>query len=769
MKPLHPASDRFDKKLRNTRYELGVNSSHTKSNHFIRIPVGTGPLLVGSLSQSSFTVSGLGQSSIIPPPGEKPAGLHSYGEPTFNTEAVVGVYGTPSSDLLGLQTEKSKKENPLRPPQVDYGALTLPAQQPPPAQPQGPVPIRNPSAKMHISRSSTGLSQFSGPSSGPESPAVSPKHLRRAKLSSIDLLQEVGDEIDMGTLAPSFSYDAAGDRRLSYASAYNHSSDALSPSAAPYAGFGERPYSAGLPLVDLNRMASIDAPPSPTANPHQQDLTLQMKLAYLSIPSGTNEGSLSESRSRPASRAKTAPKTPVSLSTQVLRLPTAVLHEPSITTDVTGEAERHQVGSRCSGGAGTGTGTGTGGLLQATQEGSLMDLKMGSELGSSTVFSSKVKTPKGPQRAGPTTTQVAGGELKTPLRAGKAEETSQSPSRVRENGSVSPILQQRLSPEQLQGLQQPHYQDERFQQCPREVFYKYPGHVAINTTPYPEEVAHLTLHAKRTQPLPQYLRAQLAEQQRNYQHKAKVLSSTRAKPTVGVQTVAPGPAQQQSANLAPAAEQDARDFVALRPEATGASMDGVEDAYPPHSAENTTLFAAAIFEASAAPQAEQQPAVPSSQGPILAPQLSALPLNMTDDLESRTATANPNSGRSQQETSYDLDSELAPGNGSFKAVSFQSALTVEDDDVSLQSGGERIEESSVRSARSLVSVVSAHSRASSPDGSNKRSLSIRITSTGNMYEVNVPSQNNSRSDSPLMPLVISVGSTDQLEHNIGKC
>lgn len=833
MKALHPASDRFDKKLRSTHYELGISNSDAKLNHFIHIPVGPG-VIATSLSQSSLTVSEGDRSPHIQQQAQSqsgitPQGLHSYGAPTFDPEKTAPMNSRAEPELLrALSPGKRdpKKDSSLRPPLIDHGSLKLPAQKPAPTQPPGPVPVPAPmpaNNQFQLSRSNSAvymervLSQTLSASSIVTDPLPSsPKSQRRPKLAAIDLLQEVGYEIDMGTMARPNAHDLEYEKQRSGANIISRSSSVLSAvsAASLHIATGDgRPTSAGLglPLIDINRMVSLDSPPNPAPDLQQQDLTLQMKLAYLSIPTGTSDGSISGSRTRPGSRAKSAPKAPFALSTQVLRLPTALPHEPSLVTEATGatgdpDGRPLLAGSRSSTGGGAQSGSGSQAVAAmhpgrtVAAEASLGDLRMDSEWGgSSLALSSKVKSPKAAQRKkAKTPTTKASGVVKsqekaTIVSAGESSQLHppaqhsppQSPTRARaDSSSVSPVLQQKLPPEHVQNLDQPHYQDPRFQMCPREVFYKYHGHVLINTTPYPEEVAHLTLHAKRTHALPQYLRAQLQEQQRHYETKLRYLSPSKSAPRRGsdlqphsiVSALPPEPSTAAS-HVPPGAtqtnEQVEEDYLALAPATLGALMEGVVQSgltsVQGLTPEQTT--------SAGTPTARSEQKVSFPPAAVLASSLQQL--SMTDEIESRTATAN---SLTQASASLRSDGLGTMADSSFKAVSFKSSLTVEEDDhVSLHSDagmgsgagdrgdrGDRTDDASVKSTHSATSFVSVHSRVSSPSspgGSHKRSLSIRIGNTGNSYEVTVAGEGGSRPGSPLGPLIIRVGSVESNENN----
>jgi hypothetical protein len=129
---------------------------------------------------------------------------------------------------------------------------------------------------------------------------------------------------------------------------------------------------------------------------------------------------------------------------------------------------------------------------------------------------------------------------------------------------------------------------------------------------------------------------------------------------------------------------------------------------------------------------------------------------MSDELESRLTTA-------VTQSAVDAGAGLDTTEDSVMMIAAAQAraTAATGDDESVGSSVQGMDGGSVRSAPSMISIVSSHSRTSSPDGTNKRSLSIRITSTGNMYEVGGGSNYSPnapfRPETPLTPLVIQVG------------
>jgi hypothetical protein len=639
----------------------------------------------------------------------------------------------------------------------------------------------------------------------------SPKALRSRVLSSIDLLSDVGSEIDQETRARAASYEAFVERQ----------SQSMISSLSPIGGGGggvgavfalansltneSRPLSPALQLVDINRMVTLDAPPTPTYNQHQQDLALSMKLAYLSIPNSSSDViAAAGGRSRPGSRARSAPKPPVSLSTQVLRLSNTSAHESSIYTDTLSAEESvlrvpralpHELSVYTEQ---SGDGNNLSNAGSVARDGgslSLAELKMGSEIDSS-VVSGKVKssTLTSPKAAKPAGAGAAEAETHTHASTVSWESNSlgaAAPASPVAAEALLPPALQKLSPEHIQSLRQPHYQDPQFQLNPREVVYKLRGHV-LNTTPYPEEVAHLTLHGK-SQPLPQFLRVQLEQQQTQYLNKVRMmgatatavqqpkqqpqqqpqqrrragseLSSTNAQVGQGTSTTVPFQGQPAAFQVA-AAEAD--DFAVVpdpgapaprRMSSTDASEGGADAAVREikmgRLASLTVGFADEALGAAGGTAESVNGSVASERVPLEEP--------MSDEIESRLTTA-------MTMSALDATAGLGASDDSVMMIAAAQARATAamGDDESVGSSVQGMDGGSVRSAPSMISIVSSHSRTSSPDGTNKRSLSIRITSTGNMYEVGGGGGRYSpdapfRPETPLTPLVIQVGRENEGE------
>lgn len=735
MKALDPPSNRFDKRLKNTRYELHVSNKDAKSNHILQIPI-VKTTSLDTLSANSVIADN--QKSIVLAEGgasiseePKSRGLYSYGPPTIDTGSLLPTHtsskgGNVISELIepSRGSNKSpprspkKKENPLRPPAVDRGALALPTQQPPPPQPSGPVPapaLTSQGSQVFANRSTAsllGLDPSLSISAGPSTYLSQPSSLDhiikvpstvplRPKLTSIDLLSEVADDIDNETRARTASYETFLERhsasflstgslmhqnmsgKASFTAAASAAANTLDDSSALY----PRPASASIQLFDFNKMVRMEAPPSPSAlDRQQQELSVQMKLAYLNGPLGNTDDSIGQpgasGKSRPQSRTKTPGARPVSvpITTQVLRLPSALSHELSIYTEGSDTFNPH---------------SSTDSFIKVPdlQESSLglkVNLNMGSEIETSVV--SNLHTASGDAQDFRVSLTVQTGPAVLDTDVSIAKNMSVEPVPM----PLSPILQQ-LLPQQLQVLQQPHYQDARYQMNPREIVYKFHGHL-LNTTPFPEEVAHLSLHTKNAR-LPQYLRAQQEEQQARYAAKLRKLSQAQKRPDKSLSPDARSPknaahdgpinSNTGETEIAPR-EIDFSEFVALEtptsPKRDSASM--FKSASEPGFSNKDRSSLTAVAESGSAEQSPMPgaaaPATAEGNGPF-----ENLRHVMSDELDT---------ARVDGEIEVECDGSLAEG--------------------------------------SQASILShPHSRTSSPgDGLKRRSVSLRITSTGSMVE-----------------------------------
>ena len=410
-------------------------------------------------------------------------------------------------------------------------------------------------------------------------------------------------------------------------------------------------------------------------------------------------------------------------------------------------------------------------------------------------------------------TQIGTGSA--PEIGGSAVDTGSPERAIAADASISPVLLQQLPAEQIQALQQPHYRDPRFQNNPQEVVYRLRGHL-LNTTPYPEEIAHLTLHGK-AQPLPQYLRVQLEEQQQRYAHKVRVLGgqqghtmssifthstvdrsssaahnehtgSPEPKPELDTTAAAvtDGRASEPPAPVSPVLEEGALSTAEEQQQQTQQQPDASEKSAPLRSPsltqpptpvpvpDDATSLAVAAAVAVAA-------AIAEAPGSSLPPSVGDASVLFSDDIESRTGTARSTlsnehvAAQQQSEIVTLIAGAVAQGQPKDTAARRPTASTaaarlIMDDEDSVNSFQESNQKASHPHAQaaqddnhSIISAVSAastaRSHASSADGTNHRSLSIRISSTGNMYEVGGRSR-STRADSPLDPLIIRVGSHD---------
>lgn len=291
MKPLNPPSDRFDKSLRSTSHELDINSKDFRTNHFVQVTV-TSSNLHDECLQSLPSLSVVVNNEEAPLQTEAKTqtnvskGLYSYGTSDLNAScAFLKTEPTSLSELVydkSKQQMSPKKKNVLRSPVIDSGALQFPVQRPPPPQRMGPVSV--PSTQHTLGSKSTGSllnagnsfysmgGMFCGSSSallGSTSLASPSRPLLRPKLSAVDLLRDVGEELDSDLRARAVMCEPV-DERLGFATGGLSSVQGWRETAAP----NTRPSSPGLQVVDVNQMVRLDAPPTPSGNQHQQDMTL---------------------------------------------------------------------------------------------------------------------------------------------------------------------------------------------------------------------------------------------------------------------------------------------------------------------------------------------------------------------------------------------------------------------------------------------------------------------------------------------------------------
>ena len=588
MKALDPPSGRFDKNLRNTRFELNINAKEVKSNHFVQVPIPGVTLLDVSLDNNSSTASpgsrtfdGSYLDSPVKAPSvvDTPKGLYAYGDATISADNLVPK-ATPSwiaapSPKAGGKSPTRRNEH-LRAPVVNRGTLPNPVQQPPPPQPMGAIPasLLTPQNSMlfaakstssllgiqaSMSRSFSELSRTVAVSASEPALQVYIKPTQRTKLSSVNLLDEYGHEVDIEHRENIAVQEPILERPSAMSSTPHGPPPAVAGGGfhfdaprATSAGFdsgallgtvpqvsSSRPTSPAVQLFDFNSMSQKEPPAPSTLEKHQQGLSLQMKMAYLhATTSGSNEEM--SRKSRPNSRAQSshARNIPLPVATQVFRVPSAGIQDksffsnsendfnPTESIDSLKKIPQLEEGSLA---------------LTGTKSNLHMDSEMEMTLetpskpsvegipagkGSKVIKPSKQKLKQASLRASLSTTNAVAPANANPTPAkskvpgfagGDALTNSEAPA------PLSPQLHVLLPPQQLDALQQPHYQDPRFQKNPREVIYKFHGHL-LNTTPFPEEIAHLTLHGKSSR-LPQYLKAQQEEQQVRYNNKVRVLAS----------------------------------------------------------------------------------------------------------------------------------------------------------------------------------------------------------------------------------------------------
>ncbi len=588
MKALDPPSGRFDKNLRNTRFELNINAKEVKSNHFVQVPIPGVTLLDVSLDNNSSTESpgsrtfdGSYLDSPVKAPSvvDTPKGLYAYGDTTISADNLVPK-ATPSwvaapSPKAGSKSPTRRNEH-LRAPVVNRGTLPNPVQQPPPPQPMGPIPasLLTPQSSMlfaakstsslvgiqpSMSRSFSELSRTVAVSASEPALPVYTKPSQRTKLSAVNLLEEYGHEVDVEHRENIAVQEPILERPSAMSSTPHGPPPAVAGGGfhfdvprATSAGLdsgtqlgittqasSSRPTSPAVQLFDFNSMSRKEPPAPSTLEKHQQGLSLQMKMAYLhATTSGSNE-ELSR-RSRPNSRAQSAHarSIPLPVATQVFRVPSAGVQEksffsnsendfnPTESIDSLRKMPQLEEGSLAL--TGTKSNLHMDSEMEMTLESPSKPSVEGSTpgRGSKGMKPSKQKLKQGSLRASLSTTNAVAPAKANPIPAtskvpgfagGDALTNTESPA------PLSPQLHVLLPPQQLDALQQPHYQDPRFQKNPREVIYKFHGHL-LNTTPFPEEIAHLTLHGKSGR-LPQYLKAQQEEQQIRYNNKVRVLAS----------------------------------------------------------------------------------------------------------------------------------------------------------------------------------------------------------------------------------------------------